>query len=76
MRSKEDSLDYRYFPEPDLPTLKVDNEFLQTVQKNLVESPFSRIRKYKEEYGFNKEYISALINDLDVNNYFEDTIKA
>lgn len=76
MRSKEDSLDYRYFPEPDLPTLKVDQDFLSSISKNLVESPFSRIKKYKEEYAFNKEYISALINDLDVNNYFEDTIKA
>jgi aspartyl-tRNA(Asn)/glutamyl-tRNA(Gln) amidotransferase subunit B len=48
MRSKEDALDYRYFPEPDLPELVLNEEYLETIKVNLVESSFSRIKKYKD----------------------------
>lgn len=76
MRSKEDSLDYRYFPEPDLPTIKVDNAFLEPIKNNLVESSFEKITRYKTQYEFNKEYINALINNLEINEWFESSVKA
>jgi aspartyl-tRNA(Asn)/glutamyl-tRNA(Gln) amidotransferase subunit B len=50
MRSKENALDYRYFPEPDLPVLKLEKSFLDNVLSNKVESPFNRIKRYKEQY--------------------------
>ncbi len=71
MRSKENALDYRYFPEPDLPVLKLEKSFLDNVLSNKVESPFNRIKRYKEQYWFNKEYINWLIQTYDINNYFE-----
>ncbi len=75
MRSKEDALDYRYFPEPDLPPLKLSKELIENIRQKLVESTFEKVKRYKKEYGFNKEYINALISSVNVNNYFESLIK-
>lgn len=75
MRSKEDALDYRYFPEPDLPKLVLTDEFIENQKKDVVESPFSRAKRYKEKYWFNKEFITPLISDFDISNYFENLIK-
>jgi aspartyl-tRNA(Asn)/glutamyl-tRNA(Gln) amidotransferase subunit B len=71
MRSKEDAMDYRYIPEPDLPEIMLDAERIQKQREMVVESPYARIQRYKEEYGFNKEYINGLINTLAMNTYFE-----
>lgn len=76
MRSKEDSLDYRYFPEPDLPVLQLDMNWVESLKSSLVESSYSRIKRYKEQYGLNKEYINSLIQSTDINLFFEDTVAA
>jgi len=70
MRSKEDALDYRYFPEPDLPPLVLSKEMLKRLDNQQVEIPYDIIKKFKSEYWFNKEYINALISDKDILDYF------
>jgi aspartyl-tRNA(Asn)/glutamyl-tRNA(Gln) amidotransferase subunit B len=73
MRSKEEAHDYRYFPDPDLPPLEVDEEWIQEIEAQLPELPRSRIRRFKE-YGLSG-YDAALLNaDLDISNYFEDVV--
>jgi len=74
MRSKEDALDYRYFPEPDLPMLELTDEFIEEQRKQLVENTFSRAKRYKEEYQFHKEFITPLISDLEISDYFEKLV--
>jgi len=71
MRSKEDAMDYRYIPEPDLPPLILEDHRVDEIRELVVESPYERIRRYKEDYGFNKEYINGLIGDVLVNAYFQ-----
>lgn len=71
MRSKEDALDYRYFPEPDLPLLALDDETLKRINDQTVVLPYDIIKKSKQDYGFNKEYINALILDKTSLEYFE-----
>jgi aspartyl-tRNA(Asn)/glutamyl-tRNA(Gln) amidotransferase subunit B len=61
MRSKEDALDYRYFPEPDLPELHLSKEIIERLDKQEIINPNDIIKTMKEKYGFNKEYINALI---------------
>lgn len=75
MRSKENTIDYRYFPEPDLPQLEITEELLKEAKDKLQESTFAKIKKYKEEFSFNKEFINWLIGDVKVVNFFENIIK-
>lgn len=65
MRSKEDALDYRYFPEPDMPTLQINDEILKNLDNEKLIIPHNIIKKLKQEYWFHKEYINALIGDFD-----------
>ena len=74
MRSKEDALDYRYFPEPDLPDLALDQELLDQAEQAQLLIPSEKIRKMKSEYWFHKEFINALIGDLKVLNFFEEMV--
>jgi aspartyl-tRNA(Asn)/glutamyl-tRNA(Gln) amidotransferase subunit B len=76
MRSKEDALDYRFFPEPDLPQLRINDETLKRLSEQEVEIPYTIIKTFKEDYGFNKEYINALIGDKEVLHYFNAMIAA
>lgn len=75
MRSKEEALDYRYFPEPDLPLIKINKEFLEETKQKLTQHSYLKIKKYKEEYKFNKEYINALIQNQEINELFESCIQ-
>ncbi len=65
MRSKEDALDYRYFPEPDMPILQLNDEILKNLDNEKLIIPHNIIKKFKQEYWFHKEYINALIGDFD-----------
>ncbi len=75
MRSKEDALDYRYFPEPDMPILSLSDETLQGCNDETLIIPHDIIKKFKQEYWFHKEYINALIGDQTTLNYFLDIVK-
>lgn len=50
LRSKEDAFDYRYFPEPDLPTLRITDEMVTNATRDLVGSTFAKMKLYKDEY--------------------------
>ena len=75
MRSKEDALDYRYFPEPDLPPLQIDQQLRQRLDQQSITIPHTIIKTMKETYGFNKEYINALISDYATLEYFMELVK-
>lgn len=70
MRKKSDNLDYRYFPEPDMPSLALTTKDFARLDNQKIETPHHIIRTCKEQYGFNKEYINALIGDKAVLDYF------
>ncbi|NOZ45116.1 MAG: hypothetical protein GXP45_08505 [bacterium] len=74
MRSKEDALDYRYFPEPDLPPLQINKETRQKLQDIKLEIPHQIIQKLKTEFKFHKEYINTLINNKSILDYFQDIL--
>jgi len=76
MRSKEDALDYRYFPEPDMPILSLSDEILQRCNDETLTIPHDIIKKFKQEYWFHKEYINALIGDQTTLDYFLDILSS
>ena len=61
-RSKEQAHDYRYFPEPDLPPLRLDAAFVERVRATLPELPEARARRFQEQYGLTA-YDAAVLTD-------------
>jgi aspartyl-tRNA(Asn)/glutamyl-tRNA(Gln) amidotransferase subunit B len=74
-RSKEEAHDYRYFPEPDLPPLIVEKNWIETIASEIPELPEQKRARYKEKMNLPAEKIESLIQDKSVSNYFEETVK-
>ena len=76
MRSKEEAHDYRYFPEPDLPPLVVDEARLRAIREALPELPEARRQRFITAYAL-PEYDAALLTQTrGVADFFEDTARA
>lgn len=71
-RSKEAAQDYRYFPEPDIPTITLSSDFVSTLKRSIPELPEARRERYKSEYGVTDEDIAVLVSDKAMGNFFEE----
>ena len=76
MRSKEFAHDYRYFPDPDLLPLVVDEAWVQAVQTVLPELPTERRTRLTQEYGLPAYDAEVLTARKDVADYFEAAVRA
>ncbi|HEX8255870.1 MAG TPA: Asp-tRNA(Asn)/Glu-tRNA(Gln) amidotransferase subunit GatB [Thermoanaerobaculia bacterium] len=74
MRTKEEAHDYRYFPEPDLITLAVDDEWIAEVRESLPALPAQRIERYQREHGMSLVDAEVLVATRAVADYFEETL--
>ena len=75
-RKKEGSADYRYFPEPDLPKLKLHEAFdLEKMKKELPELPVAKRSRYKKDFRIKDEDIEVYINDPTLSAWFEKVAK-
>ena len=74
MRSKEGSSDYRYFPEPDLPPLVINDSQLEEIEKTLPELPANKRSRYEAEFGLSAYDARVLSDDRDVALYFEAVV--
>ncbi len=70
-RSKEESQDYRYFPEPDLPVMHFTKEWLEGLKKELPELPKKRKARFIEEYGLNEKDALTLVSYKELSEYFD-----
>ena len=75
MRDKEDAQDYRYFPEPDLGIIKITEEYIENIRKQLPELPEIRKRRYIEEYKLPEYDANILTSSKYFSNLFEGAIK-
>ena len=75
MRSKEEAADYRYFHDPDLPILDIDDSWINSLKAQLPELPFEKFDRLVKEKGLSAYEAGILIEDRDVANYFEQTTK-
>jgi len=71
MRTKETSDDYRYFPEPDLPPLRVDPAWLDEIRAGLPELPAARRRRYRDQLGLSAYDADVLVTDAAASAVFE-----
>lgn len=75
-RKKEGSADYRYFPDPDLPKLKLHEVFnLDKIKSELPELPKEKRDRYKNDFGIKDEDIEVYTNDVDLGIWFEKNAK-
>ncbi len=75
-RKKEGSADYRYFPDPDLPKLKLHEAFdLDAIKNSLQELPQVKRARYKKDFGIKDEDIEVYVNEPSLGMWFEEVAK-
>ncbi len=74
MRVKEGTDDYRYFPEPDLVDLHIDDEWLERVKASIPELPDARKKRYVEELGLNNYDASVLVVNKVISDFFDEMV--
>lgn len=72
-REKEEAHDYRYFPEPDLPPLHFDQEFIKKIKGTIPELPEQKRTRFMEEYGLDQASVNLFATNKDLSEYFEKT---
>jgi len=75
MRSKEEANDYRYFPDPDLLPVVVDEAFKAQVKATMPELPDAKKQRFKEQYGLDDESTTILTSSRPLADYFEIVVK-
>jgi aspartyl-tRNA(Asn)/glutamyl-tRNA(Gln) amidotransferase subunit B len=76
MRSKEEAHDYRYFPEPDLVRLRIDEEWKERVRSTIPELPDARRDRYMREYGLSAYDAGLLTAAKAIADFFDEAVQA
>ena len=76
MRSKEEANDYRYFPDPDLLPVELDDDFIRMVASDMPELPDAKRHRFGDEYGLSAYDADVLTSTLALADYFEVAAKA
>lgn len=75
MRSKEEAMDYRYFPEPDLLKLVITDEEVEDIKKTMPESKADKLVRFISDYGIPEYDANILCEDIELADYFESVVK-
>ena len=75
MRSKEDAHDYRYFPDPDLLPLTLDDDWIKSLQESIPELPDQIKERFINEYSLSSYDANIIVSDKATSEYFEDVVK-
>jgi len=73
-REKEESHDYRYFPEPDLPPLALEEDFVEEIRVSLPELPYQKRERFKKEYYLEGKDAEVYITNRELGEYFENVV--
>ena len=76
MRSKEEAHDYRYFPDPDLPVVRISTDFVEQIRSQLPELPDAKKQRFMESFGLSTYDAEVLVADKEVAEYFEEVVAA
>lgn len=74
MRAKEGAVDYRYFPEPDLPPLSFKKEEIEKIRQELPELPRARRQRFQNDYQLNDNDLETLTSSKALGDYFEEVV--
>jgi aspartyl-tRNA(Asn)/glutamyl-tRNA(Gln) amidotransferase subunit B len=75
MRGKEEAHDYRYFPDPDLVPVRISEEWIERLTKNLPELPAARLSRFQAEYDLPEYDAEVLTSDKALADYFEAVVQ-
>ncbi|MCZ6844084.1 MAG: Asp-tRNA(Asn)/Glu-tRNA(Gln) amidotransferase subunit GatB [SAR324 cluster bacterium] len=76
MRSKEEAHDYRYFPEPDLPVVTLDEAWVESIRESLPELPDAKFERFQSEFGLSAYDAQVLVADRATAEFFEAVVAA
>lgn len=74
-RSKEEAKDYRYFPEPDIPPMRFEENTIQEFKLNLPEMPDDKRKRFETDLSLPSNYLDILVSDSDRVKYFENVVE-
>ncbi|MBT8330722.1 MAG: Asp-tRNA(Asn)/Glu-tRNA(Gln) amidotransferase subunit GatB, partial [Deltaproteobacteria bacterium] len=75
MRGKEEAHDYRYFPDPDLLPLVIDDDWIQRIKENLPELPAQKKKRFMDQHGLPAYDADLLTSDQELADYFDDCVR-
>jgi len=75
MRSKEEAADYRFFQDPDLPLIEVDDAFIENMRAQLPELPFQKLERLMSKNGLTYNEAEILVEDIELGKYYDEAAK-
>lgn len=72
-RTKEQASDYRYFPEPDIPPLKIDKKWIESIKSQIGELPLDKKHRFVKDYFLMPAEAEIIVSDFKIANFFEQT---
>lgn len=75
MRKKEGDVDYKFFPEPNIPPIRIDDAWIKEVQAGMDELPDERKARYQTDYGLNDYDADVLVANRELSNFFDEVAK-
>lgn len=75
MRKKEFAHDYRYFPDPDLPPLVLDQDWVENIRSSLPELPDEKKARFMQDFDLSAYDASVIVSEMENADYFEDLLK-
>ena len=75
MRTKEEANDYRYFPDPDLLPIFIEQDLLEDIKQHLPELPDAKMARFKQEYELNDYDAENIVMDKETAAYFENAVE-
>lgn len=75
MRNKEEAMDYRYFPEPDLPAVIITKDRLERVNAEMPEFADEKMRRFVKDYKLNEKEATTLATEQELAEYYEEIVK-
>ena len=74
MRTKEDAHDYRYFPDPDLIAVEIDDAWMEEIRAGVPELPIRRYERYRQEYGMTEVEARSITESFAKANFFDTAV--
>ncbi|MFW2404091.1 MAG: Asp-tRNA(Asn)/Glu-tRNA(Gln) amidotransferase subunit GatB [Gammaproteobacteria bacterium] len=71
MRTKEEANDYRYFPDPDLLPIELDDATIESIRRELPELPDAKRERFESDYGLKRDDVEVLVSSREMADYFE-----